>query len=126
MTHKLKIFIIIVLSILAGVISTILVENVVNIEKPFGLKDCIPNEAVAIDVGKAICEEYFNDLDFSGYSWEALLLNDENEGEQWIVSCLVEKNPDTLDGGGPEIYIRKKDGKVLHISGDRSHSIPHI
>ena len=125
MTQKLKTLFIIVLSMLVGVVSTMLVRHVVNEEKQFGFKDFIPNEAVAIEVGKAICEEYFNDLDFSGYSWRALLYTDENNVEQWIVSCIVEKDHDTLDGGGPEVYIRKKDGKVLSISGDRSHSIPH-
>jgi len=71
--------------------------------------DCIPNEEVALDVGKKICQTIYPDIDYSKYVWECMLF----ENDEWLVFCRNE--PRQLGGGLPGLRIKKNNGRVISV-----------
>lgn len=74
----------------------------------------------ALSIGVCVAHEKFPNVDYSRYKvdvvdgdvYKPLIL-----GGRWCVSYeLLDENGESalvFGGGGPEIYIRKKDGKVV-------------
>jgi len=73
------------------------------------LYDCIPNEEVAIEVGKTICQNMYPNIDYDECVWECMVF----DNDEWLVFCRRE--PEQLCGGLPEIRIKKNNGRVVNI-----------
>jgi len=72
--------------------------------------DCVPNEEIAIELGKIICQNKYPDFDYSSLSWYCIY--DPNY-EVWRVSCT--DNTPKLGGGLPEIHIKKNNAQIVNI-----------
>ena len=72
--------------------------------------DCVPNEEIAIELGKIICQNKYPDFDYSNLSWHCIY---DTNYEVWRVSCT--DNIPKLGGGLPEIHIRKNNAQIVNI-----------
>lgn len=83
--------------------------------KTFFFPTPVETEEQALDLGERLAHSLYTYIPFDNYIPQVCSNDDE-----WLVYyCL--KGPDglinhhILGGGGPEIHIRKKDGKLLNI-----------
>ena len=72
--------------------------------------DCVPNEEVAIELGKTICENMYPDFDYKNYKWECLFSEYENA---WLVFCSTDEA--CLGGGLPEVRIKRNNARVISV-----------
>ena len=73
-------------------------------------------------IGERIAHEKFPNVDYSRYGID---IHDQcsSKGDEWCISYyLIDENKKRVlafGGGGPEIHIRKKDGKITYANLQR-------
>ncbi len=83
----------------------------------------VTDATTALTIGKKVAQEKYPNIDYNSYAVQVYdhYLRDDN---RWVVSYeLVDGNGRIMDnilgGGGPEIHIRKTDGKILYTGIQR-------
>lgn len=95
----------IVLKIFSGIVSLLLPHNPVN------------TSLEAIRIAENIVHQKYPDINYDNYT--AQVEFDQNTNEWCIFYMLntIEGHPDNniMGGGGPEIHLRKSDGKITKV-----------
>ena len=80
--------------------------------------DCVPNEEVAIEIGKAICMKAFPEIDYDNTEWKCIYYEaaffEKYEEDFWVVYCS-DGRKNILGGGLPEIHIKRKNARIIDI-----------
>ncbi len=80
----------------------------------------VADASTALIIGQQVAHEKYQKINYANYNVVVYdhYLRDNN---RWVVSFeLPENNGEViLGGGGPEVHIRKTDGKILYVGIQR-------
>jgi len=71
--------------------------------------DAVPDEETALKIGEAVAYSVYDDGPWLNRPFKVIFIESK---QVWIVYGTL---PVEMDGGTPEITIRKSDGKILEI-----------